>query len=53
MTRDVWNFLEAAPDDENARRDYFVRLLTILSYKVDRYVMAEAIRRALEVKPTK
>lgn len=48
--REVLNFLDVAPQDETARSDYFVRLLTLLSFKVPKADMEEAIWRALNKK---
>ena len=45
---EIANWLDMAPADEPARRDYFVRLIALLACKVSKEQMQAAIRGALE-----
>lgn len=41
------HWLDAAPEDDAECRDYFVRLITLLSFKVDRETMEQLVAEAL------
>jgi hypothetical protein len=42
----VVRWLDAAPEDEQERREFLIRLITILSFKVDYQTMEEAVVQA-------
>lgn len=44
------HWLDLAPEDDAECRDYFVRLITLLAFKVSKEDMQEAVRKALEVR---
>ena len=41
------DWLQAAPEDESARRDYFIRLLTSLARCVSAHELQECVRKSL------